>query len=104
VPPAAPSTRNSPVPDPASVTALAEQTGTPEDVAKQIYDEEIAALYARSTVKNFVAVIARRRARQRLSALKARAPRSHDSSPGLADDQGDSLSEPIQRRQRRARS
>ena len=76
MPPVAPSTRNSPIPDAASVTSLAEQTGTPEHVARQIYDEEVAALYARSNVKNFIDVIARRRARQRLSALKSSAPRS----------------------------
>jgi len=37
---------------------------------KRIYDEEIAALHAKSTVKNFIDVIAGRRVRQRLAALK----------------------------------
>ena len=103
MPPAAPSTRTSPVPDPASVTALAEQTGTPEHVVQQIYDEEIAALYARSTVKNFIDVIARRRARQRLSALKKSTPRPSGTAAELVDTHGASLGEPIPRRQRRAR-
>lgn len=70
MPAAAPLTRNSPLPDEAAVTALAEQTGTPPHVVKRIYDEEIAALHAKSTVKNFIDVIARRRVRQRLTALK----------------------------------
>jgi len=69
VPAAAPSHRHSPHSDDATVAALAQQTGTPHHVVKRIYDEEIAALHADSTVKNFVHVIAGRRARQRLKAL-----------------------------------
>jgi hypothetical protein len=104
VPSVAPSTRNSPAPDPASVTALAEQTGTPEYLAKQIYDEEIAELYARSTVKNFIDVIARRRARQRLSALKNGMRRSSGSAADPVDGHRDTQAESIPHRQRRARS
>jgi hypothetical protein len=51
------------------VASLAQQTGTPPHVARRVYDEEFAALHAASTVKNFIHVIARRRARQRLKAL-----------------------------------
>lgn len=69
VPAAAPSHRHSPQSDEATVAALAKQTGTPRHVVKRIYDEEIAALHADSTVKNFIHVIAGRRARQRLKAL-----------------------------------
>ena len=99
MPTAATSTRNLPAPDPASVAALAEQTGTPEDLARQVYDEEVKALDAGSTVKNFIGVIARRRARQRLSALKDDAHRS----PGSATTPGvDTQPESTPRRQRRA--
>ena len=70
MPASAPSTRNSLLPDEATVAALAKQTGTPPHVVKRIYDEEIAALHAKSTVKNFIDVIARRRVRQRLADLK----------------------------------
>jgi hypothetical protein len=69
VPPAAPSKRHSQHSDEATVAQLAQQTGTPQDVVKRIYDEEMAALYAGSSVKNFVPVIAGRRARRRLQAL-----------------------------------
>ena len=99
MPTAATSTRNLPAPDPAGVAALAEQTGTPEDLARQVYDEEVKALDAGSTVKNFIGVIARRRARQRLSALKDDAHRS----PGSAATPGvDTQPESAPRRQRRA--
>jgi hypothetical protein len=69
VPAVAPSNRNSPSSDEATVASLAKQTGTPPHVARRVYDEEFAALHAASAVKNFIHVIARRRARQRLKAL-----------------------------------
>jgi len=69
VPAAAPSHRHSPHSDETTVAALAQQTGTPHHVVKRIYDEEIAALHADSSVKSFINVIAGRRARQRLKAL-----------------------------------
>ena len=69
MPAAAPSHRNSSSSDEATVASLAQQTGTPPHVARRVYDEEFAALHAASTVKNFIHVIARRRARQRLKAL-----------------------------------
>jgi Protein of unknown function (DUF3562) len=102
VPTAATSKRNLPAPDPASVAALAEQTGTPEDLARQVYDEEVKALDAGSTVKNFIGVIARRRARQRLSALKSGTHRSPGSAANLGTDTTDTPPESAPRRQRRA--
>ena len=66
---AAPSHRHSRHSDEATVATLARQTGAPQHVARRIYDEEIQALEAGSTVKNFIHVIAGRRARQRLKAL-----------------------------------
>ena len=69
MPAAAPPHRHSPQSDESTVATLAKQTGTPHHVVKRIYDEEIAALHADSSVKNFIHVIAGRRARQRLKAL-----------------------------------
>ena len=66
---AAPSHRHSPHSDEATVAKLAKQTGTPHHVVKRIYDEELASLHAASTVKNFIHVIAGRRARRRLETL-----------------------------------
>jgi hypothetical protein len=69
VPAAAPSHSNSRHSDEATVATLARQTGATQDLAQRIYNEEIQTLEARSTVKNFIPVIAGRRARQRLKAL-----------------------------------
>jgi hypothetical protein len=54
--------------DEATVAALAQKTRTSIEVVKHLYDEEIAELQSKSTVKNFIGVIASRRARQRLMA------------------------------------
>jgi hypothetical protein len=69
VPAAAPSHHSSRHSDEAAVATLARQTGAPHHVARRIYDEEFQALEAGSTVKNFIHVIAGRRARQRLKDL-----------------------------------
>jgi len=53
-------------PDEASVAALAHKTRTPIDVVRHIYDEELAELDSKSTVKNFIEVIAGRRVKERL--------------------------------------
>jgi len=52
----------------ATVAALAQKTRTSIKVVTHLYDEEIAELQAKSTVKNFIGVIASRRVRQRLMA------------------------------------
>jgi hypothetical protein len=54
--------------DAATIAALAEKTHTDEAVVQCLYEEERAALEARSSVKNFIGVIAARRVKQRLTA------------------------------------
>jgi hypothetical protein len=53
-------------PDEVSVAALADKSRTPIDVVRHIYDEELAELDSKSTVKNFIEVIAGRRVKERL--------------------------------------
>ena len=62
------SRRNHTQGDEATVAALAQKTRTSIEVVKRLYDEEIAELQSKSTVKNFIGVIAGRRVRQRLMA------------------------------------
>jgi len=74
VPDAARSARHPrPISDDATITALAKQTHTSHDVVKRLYEEEIAALHDKASVKHFVDVIASRRVKQRLKAMKAKA-------------------------------
>ena len=68
--------------DKGTVAALADETCTDEAVVQGLYEEELAALDAKSSVKNFIGVIAARRVRERLTAegspgrpAKARAKR-----------------------------
>ena len=57
----------------AIVTALSNHTDNTPDLAKQLFDEEVAALEAQATIKTFIDVIAIRRVKQRLRKLsKAR--------------------------------
>jgi Protein of unknown function (DUF3562) len=56
--------------DEVTITTLARQTDTNRELVRHLYDEEIAALHERATVKNFIAVIAGRRVKQRLRALR----------------------------------
>ena len=60
-----------------TIAALANETHTDESVVQGLYEEELAALDAKSSVKNFIGVIAARRVRQRLSAARSpsRAPK-----------------------------
>jgi hypothetical protein len=55
-----------PPPDEATVTALSNHTDNIPDLAKQLFDEEVAVLEAQATVKTFIDVIAARRVKQRL--------------------------------------
>ena len=50
----------------ATIAALAKQTHTSPDVVQHLFNEELAALTATATVKNFIGVIAGRRVKQRL--------------------------------------
>jgi hypothetical protein len=61
--------RRPPPPDEAIVTALSNHTDNASDVAKQLFDEEVAVLEAQATVKTFIDVIATRRVKQRLRKL-----------------------------------
>jgi Protein of unknown function (DUF3562) len=70
VPNPALSTRESLFPDEATVAALAKQTQTPQHIVRRLYDEELAALRANSTVKSYIGVIAGRRVRNHLVALR----------------------------------
>jgi hypothetical protein len=59
--------------DAVAIAALAKQTQTAQEIVKHLYDEEIAVLHAVAAVKNFIGVIAGRRVKQRLIALKGTA-------------------------------
>ena len=61
------STDGLPAADEAAISALAQQTATDTAVVKDLYQEELAALQAQSSIKNFIGVIAARRVRQRLT-------------------------------------
>ncbi len=54
--------------DEATIAALAEETHTDQTVVHSLYQEELAALDAEASVKNFIGVIAARRVKQRLTA------------------------------------
>jgi Protein of unknown function (DUF3562) len=61
--------------DEATIASLAHQMDTNRELVKHLYDEEIAALREKATVKNFIGVIAGRRVKQRLRALRSAPPR-----------------------------
>jgi hypothetical protein len=61
-------THRQPSGDAAAIAALAAETRTDEAVVQGLYEEERAALEARSSVKNFIGVIAARRVKARLTA------------------------------------
>ena len=64
------STHRLPLKDEATILTLAQETDTDEAVVKCLYDEELAILQAKASVKNFIGVIAARRVRQRLAAAR----------------------------------
>ena len=64
--PEVPATFRKPLADEAAIAALAKETRTSQDVVKNLYYEELAALHASASVKNFIGVIAGRRVKQRL--------------------------------------
>jgi hypothetical protein len=53
--------------DKGTVAALADETHTDEAVVQNLYEEELAALDAKSNVKTFIGVIAARRVKDRLA-------------------------------------
>jgi uncharacterized protein DUF3562 len=57
-----------------AIAALADETHTDEAVVQGLYEEELAALDAKSSVKNFIGVIAARRVRERLTAARSPSP------------------------------
>lgn len=52
-----------------TLSAIAKETSTSLDIVKALYEEEVATLSARATIKQFVSVIATRRLRQHLRVL-----------------------------------
>jgi hypothetical protein len=68
-----------PPPDEASGTAPSNHTDNTADLAKQLFDEEVAVLESQATIKAFINVIAVRRVKQRLRQLgKPRSAQSAD--------------------------
>jgi hypothetical protein len=70
-----------PVGDEATIATLAEETRTDEAVVQSLYAQELAALEAESSIKNFIGVIAARRVKQRLT---ARQQHTRPASPRAA--------------------
>jgi hypothetical protein len=70
-----PATLRRPLADEATIAALAKETRTSQEVVKNLFYEELAALHASANVKNFIGVIAGRRVRQRL--LRQRKAQAH---------------------------
>ena len=66
--------------DESTVAALAQKTHTPIEVVKHLYDEELADLESKSTVKSFIDVIAGRRVKERLRKSPSR--RAKHTDPG----------------------
>jgi hypothetical protein len=56
--------------DQGTVAALADETRTDEAVVQSLYEEELAALDAKSSVKAFIGVIAARRVKDRLTGAR----------------------------------
>jgi hypothetical protein len=72
---ALPSPRSRAQADEATIATLAHQTNSNRDLVRDLYDEEIAALREKATVKNFISVIAGRRVKQRLRAMRSSHPK-----------------------------
>jgi Protein of unknown function (DUF3562) len=66
-----------------TIKALADETRTDEAVVQGLYEEELAALDAKSSVKNFIGVIAARRVRERLTGARSPSPpaKAHAERP-----------------------
>jgi hypothetical protein len=71
---ALPSPRSRAQADEAAIATLAHQTDSNRELVRDLYDEEIAALREKATVKNFIGVIAGRRVKQRLRAMRSSHP------------------------------
>ena len=64
-----PSTDGSSLSD-TTTAALAKETRTSPEVVRDLYQQEVAAVGAAARVRNFIGIIAGRRVKQRLMALK----------------------------------
>ena len=67
---ASPSTDSSRLADSTTVATLAQETRTSPEVVKDLYQQEVATVGAAAKVRNFIGIIAGRRVKQRLMALK----------------------------------
>jgi hypothetical protein len=56
----------------AVVASIARETATSTDLVRTLYEEEVAALTASATVRQFIGVIATKRVRQQLRSLGSR--------------------------------
>jgi len=65
-----PSTDSSRSSDSTAVAELAKETRTSPEVVKDLYHQEVAAVGAAAKVRSFISIIAGRRVKQRLMALK----------------------------------
>lgn len=63
-------TPTSPASHEATVASLAAQAQTAPHVVNRLYDQEMSAMQAEAKAKNFISIIAGRRVKDRLSALK----------------------------------
>jgi Protein of unknown function (DUF3562) len=66
--------------DESAVTALAQRTHIPIEIVRHLYDQELAELRSKSTVKNFLGVIASRRVKERLRKPPVRLAKAADPS------------------------
>jgi hypothetical protein len=64
--------------DESAVAALAQRTRTPIEIVRHLYDQELAELRSKSTVKNFLGVIASRRVKERLRKPPVRLAKAAD--------------------------
>ena len=65
-----PSTDGSRLSEWSAVATLAKETRTSPEVVSDLYHQEVAAVGAAAKVRNFIGIIAGRRVKQRLMALK----------------------------------
>jgi hypothetical protein len=69
---ASPSTDRSRLSESTAVAALAKETSTSPEIVRDLYHQEVATLGASAKVRNFIGIIAGRRVKQRLIALRKR--------------------------------
>ena len=67
--------------DAGTIAALAQETATDPAVVQCLYEEEVAVLEAKASIKNFIGVIAARRVRDRLIAPRDKSREESRSPP-----------------------